>query len=296
MKKCGIYVIKNKINDLVYVGQSVDIMCRWYAHIQAAKDNNNQSHKTKIHQAMHTLGIDNFYIEIIEECNYELLSEREIYWIKQYNSYNHGYNMTLGGEANKGETNGRALLTQAQVEDIRLAYGNHICFKQVYEKYKNTISKRGLQNVWHFKTWRHIMPEVYNDENRKWHATQSKANIDGNLHLGSNNKNRACSEEEIAEMRRLRKEGLSYKKISSIVGRSESVVRKYCLFEESKSLNKIGNSIVVKNIETGLIFESYTKAAKWAKCGRKTISRNINTTKTAGIVPTTNEPAHWISL
>ena len=140
------------------------------------------------------------------------------------------------------------------------------------------------------------MPEVYNDENRKWHATQSKANIDGNLHLGSNNKNRACSEEEIAEMRRLRKEGLSYEKIASIVRRSKGVVRKYCLFEESKSLNKAGRSITVKNIETGLVFESYTKAAKWAKCEKDTISKNINTTKTAGVVPTTNEPAHWISL
>ena len=38
MKKCGIYIIKNDVNKLVYIGQSVDIVCRWYAHKQAVKN------------------------------------------------------------------------------------------------------------------------------------------------------------------------------------------------------------------------------------------------------------------
>ena len=296
MKKCGIYIIKNYKNNLVYIGQSVDIMCRWTAHIQAAKNPNNSSYNTKIHKAMRELGIENFYIEILEECDYELLSDKEIYWIDQYNSYHKGYNMTLGGEGNPGETNGRALLTQEQVEDIRMAYGNKIRFREVYAKYKDYISKRGLQKVWHFETWRHIMPEVYTDENRKWHTTQAKANIENSRCLEGNNQQRACSEEEIQQMRKLRANGMSYKKIAEKTGRAESVVRKYCLFQESKSTIKNGSNIVVKNIETGLIFNSYTEASKWAKCDRHTIAKNINTNNTAGIVPTTNEPAHWISL
>lgn len=296
MKKCGIYIIKNNKNSLVYVGQSVNIMCRWAAHLQSAKDPKDYSYNTKIHKAMRELGIDNFYIEILEECSYENLSDREIYWIKHYNSYLNGYNMTLGGKSNFGETNGRALLTQEQVEDIRMAYGSKIRFKDVYAKYKNHISKRGLQKVWHFETWRHIMPEVYTDENRKWHATQSKANTENPKCSEGSNQQRACSEDEIKQMRSLREKGLTYKKIAEIVGRAESVVRKYCLFQESKSTTKNGSSIMVKNTETGLIFNSYTEASKWAKCDRHTIARNINTNKAAGVVLTTNEPAHWISL
>lgn len=295
MKKCGIYIIKNKINEKVYIGQSVDIICRWYAHKNSANGNRQDSY-TKIHKAMRELGVKNFYIEIIEECDYSQLNEREKYWINFYDSYNNGYNMTLGGESNRGETNGRAILTEEQVIEIRLAYNNKIPFKKVYEKYKDIISKRGLQKVWHYETWKYILPEVYTEENRKWHATVAKGHINGNKDLGINNKERACTEEEILKIRELRATGLSYNKISAIVGRNSSVVRKYCLFQECTSNNKISNSIKVKNIETGLVFDSMTEAAKWANTSRKIISKFKNTTQPAGKVQSTNEPAHWITL
>lgn len=296
MKKSGIYIIKNKVNEKVYIGQSVDISARWCAHKNAAKNLNTKNNNTAIHKAMFELGIENFYMEILEECSYEKLSEREIFWISQYNSYNNGYNMTLGGESNKGETNGRALLTQAMVEEIRLAYANHVPFREVYKKYKNTISKRGLQKVWRGENWTFVMMEVYTEENKRWHATYAKSIADGNLSLRKNNQERACSEEEIKEMRRLRGTGMSYGKISQIVKRSIGVVRKYCLFLEAKDLSKNPAAIMIKNIETGLVFPSYTQAAKWAKCERHTISRKKDTQDTAGIVPTTGQPAHWISL
>jgi hypothetical protein len=43
-------------------------------------------------------GIDNFSFGVLEECTLDKLDEREIYWIKYYNSYNDGYNLTLGGQ------------------------------------------------------------------------------------------------------------------------------------------------------------------------------------------------------
>ena len=67
--KYQVYIIKNDINDKVYIGQSVDIMCRWYAHKNSAKGKSQDSY-TKIHTVMNELGIDNFYIEILEECEY----------------------------------------------------------------------------------------------------------------------------------------------------------------------------------------------------------------------------------
>lgn len=296
MKNCGIYVIKNTINDEVYVGQSVDIFARWAAHKQAAKNPRDMSHNTKIHLAMEQLGIDNFFCEILELCEYQNLSEREIFWISQYNSYYNGYNMTLGGESNKGETNGRALLTEDMVKDIRLAYAAHIPFREVLEKYKDTISKRGLQKVWHGENWKYVMMEVYTDENRKWHATSAKANAKGNLNLGENNQKRACTENEIKRIRELRAQGLSYTAIGKQVGRSASVVRKYCLFQESTKPNKIGTSLQVKNVETGLVFDSQKQAGLWAKCDHHLISKCKNTKKSAGTVPTTGDPAHWIEL
>ena len=293
MKKCGIYIIKNTINQMVYIGQSVDIYCRWTAHKNAAKNINKKYNQTNIHKAMAELGIENFYLEIIEECPYDLLNEREQYWIQQYNSFKNGYNMTIGGDCSIGESNGRSILTQEQVEEIRMAYNNHIPFREVLEKYKNIISKRGLQKVWHYETWLHILPEVYTDENKLWHSTYAKSNIDGNKHLGKSNAERACSEEEIKKMRELRKQGLSYNKIHEITKRSTSVIRKYCLHQESNNPN---GGIQVKNLETGLIFSSQSSAAKWANCDHHDINKYVNTQNGVGIVPSTGELAHWITL
>jgi hypothetical protein len=46
---------------------------------------------------MRKYGIENFFVEKIEECEEDRLDEREIYWIQKYNSFNDGYNSTLGG-------------------------------------------------------------------------------------------------------------------------------------------------------------------------------------------------------
>ena len=37
-------------------------------------------------------------IQLLEECPIEQLNDREIYWINYYDSYNNGYNLTLGGQ------------------------------------------------------------------------------------------------------------------------------------------------------------------------------------------------------
>lgn len=50
-----------------------------------------------IKRAIHKYGKDKFHISLIEEVSVEKLNEREKYWITYYDSYNNGYNLTLGG-------------------------------------------------------------------------------------------------------------------------------------------------------------------------------------------------------
>lgn len=50
-----------------------------------------------IKRAIHKYGREHFKIELIEEVPVETLNEREKYWIDFYDSYNTGYNLTLGG-------------------------------------------------------------------------------------------------------------------------------------------------------------------------------------------------------
>lgn len=41
--------------------------------------------------------MENFSFEIVEECSEKFLDEREKYWISYYNSFENGYNATIGG-------------------------------------------------------------------------------------------------------------------------------------------------------------------------------------------------------
>lgn len=105
MKICGIYKIENKINHKIYIGQSIDIKTRWTAHKRCSKYNDKKDYR--LYQAINKYGLDNFDFSIIEECKPQLLNEREIYYIQQYDSYNNGYNMTYGGSGLNGITRNR---------------------------------------------------------------------------------------------------------------------------------------------------------------------------------------------
>lgn len=92
--KGSIYIIKNKINDKVYIGQTTQtIQIRFVNHKMASRTGED----TKFYRAIRKYGEDNFYIELIEEIEIDKLNEREQYWIKKYDSYYNGYNSTLGG-------------------------------------------------------------------------------------------------------------------------------------------------------------------------------------------------------
>lgn len=93
-----IYKITNDINSKIYIGKTNDtIEKRWKIHIKDSTKRIN-SEKRPLYLAMNKYGIEHFHIEEIEQCDDELSSEREKYWISYYNSYTDGYNATLGGD------------------------------------------------------------------------------------------------------------------------------------------------------------------------------------------------------
>lgn len=94
-----IYKIINNINNKIYIGQtSRSIESRWKEHII---DSQNPDKQTYLYKAFNKYGIENFSIEEIIEAPQSELDELEIYYIKQYDSYNNGYNMTLGGSSHR---------------------------------------------------------------------------------------------------------------------------------------------------------------------------------------------------
>lgn len=101
-----IYVIENQINHKKYVGQTIAPNFRWRKH----KTDDIHIPGLLLGKAFLKYGIENFTFTIIEECENNKLSECEIYWIKELNTFvknpnSWGYNMTQGGEAMFGESN-----------------------------------------------------------------------------------------------------------------------------------------------------------------------------------------------
>lgn len=93
---CGIYMIRNVINDKKYIGKSFDINKRWSNH--KYKLNKGAHVNNHLQNAWNKYGKDNFEFSIIELCNEDDLNDREIYWIKVTDAYYNGYNQTEGGE------------------------------------------------------------------------------------------------------------------------------------------------------------------------------------------------------
>ena len=99
--KGEIYIIKNNVNDKVYIGQTIQgYKNRFYAHKHETK-----SIDRPLYRAFRKYGVDNFYVELLEDnIPYNMLDEREIYWIDYYDCVNpNGYNISHGGGAYRTE-------------------------------------------------------------------------------------------------------------------------------------------------------------------------------------------------
>ena len=112
----GIYIIKNDINDKVYIGQSINIEKRIKEHFWKAQNSNDVSYNVAIHQAIRKYGKEHFSWEILQECSEEELDTLEQEYIKKFNSLSpNGYNILEGGQkirsiANKCKICGKPIL------------------------------------------------------------------------------------------------------------------------------------------------------------------------------------------
>lgn len=89
----GIYKITNIKNNKCCIGQSRDIERRWKYH----KTNfQNPTYDTYLYRAIRKYGLKNFSFEVLELCKEQELNDKEMFWIKKFNSFKNGYNCTTG--------------------------------------------------------------------------------------------------------------------------------------------------------------------------------------------------------
>lgn len=180
MDKCGIYKITNKINNKSYIGESVRIKARWCEHKRKAFDKETypDEYDKVLYKAFRKYGLDNFDFDILLECSKKDLHNNEILFIEKYDTYKNGYNESIGGDAryidNKGEKNAHSKVKEEDVIDIRTRYSKlKETQAEIYEDYKDIISFNGFKKIFNGYTWKHIMMEVYTDENKKWHFNKN---------------------------------------------------------------------------------------------------------------------------
>lgn len=98
----GIYVIKNSINGKIYVSKSKNCYKRLHQHMTDIKiDNRNYDENPHLLNAVKKYGEDNFEYYLVEKFDIkdsnleQLLTEKELYWMKELDSLNpnKGYNL-----------------------------------------------------------------------------------------------------------------------------------------------------------------------------------------------------------
>lgn len=108
----GIYKITSKINNKVYIGESLDIRRRWEEHIEDL--NKNEHHSYKLQEDWNEYGKDNFefyQISVLDDSINSFVDKYiclifEYKYIQLYDSLNNGYNIecSLKEVLNKNKT------------------------------------------------------------------------------------------------------------------------------------------------------------------------------------------------
>lgn len=103
-KKCGIYCIRNIVNNKVYIGKSKSIYYRIRQHLYDLKNRRIENENAHLMASWYKYGNDNFEYFILEELeeDEDLCREREIYWMNKYNSLSRefGYNFRQDSSTN----------------------------------------------------------------------------------------------------------------------------------------------------------------------------------------------------
>lgn len=161
----GIYKIENLINHKCYIGQSVKIEQRWKNHKVTAKNLNDKNYDNPLYKAIRKYGIENFSFEIIEECSVNDLNNKQRYWIKYYNSFFNGYNLTMGGDGSGSKEKKESII--GIITDLE---NTDLTQKKIAEKWH--MSEEMVQGINTGRYWKHdrqypIRESKFNPANKK---------------------------------------------------------------------------------------------------------------------------------
>ena len=130
-----IYKITNKVNNKVYIGQTIrTVEERYQRHLSEAKRRTNRP----LYDSMNHYGIGNFMVETIVEADNAKLNELEAFYISEYNSTDRavGYNLTTGGDSCRV-----CLSEEAEAKRVAKIVAAHLGTKQSRETIEKRVAK-----------------------------------------------------------------------------------------------------------------------------------------------------------
>jgi len=138
----------------IYIGiTSKSLNERIYYHNNYSK--NNKKSNRHFSNAINKYGIENIKFEIIDYAtSWEELCELEKYWIGYYDSYNNGYNMTLGGEGSLGyKYNDKRMENYLKYRNEHPEFNKNISIKlkEYFSKESNRLKQSNKRKMYYLK-------------------------------------------------------------------------------------------------------------------------------------------------
>jgi group I intron endonuclease len=201
-----VYEIKNKITNKVYIGYTSKILeNRWKEHCRTSKKAVN----TPFYNAIKKYGIECWDKKILFECETaQTAKEKEIEMIQKFDSYNNGYNATLGGDGINGiimseESNiKRSLALLGKPKNYPRMHGKKHSSETIEKMKKPKLDKSSYQT------------DFFKEKMKKVQAEYAA-------------KRRALTKEQFEEIQFHIKNNISKKKISQLMNISYDLIKKW---------------------------------------------------------------------
>lgn len=168
-RKIGIYEILNKVNGKRYIGQSISIKDRLSNHkCQLTRVTRSKDCNRHLYNAVSKYGIRSFSFSIIEECIADKLDERELHWIKYFNTTNRdfGYNLRtdIGGRGFTHEET-KQLIRENNLGEANPNYGNK--WSEEKKLYMSKLKKKQYEDGLVKVNMEHIRKGI-DVRNKRW--------------------------------------------------------------------------------------------------------------------------------
>lgn len=200
---CGVYQIVNKVNGKRYVGSSVDVDKRWQAHRRELRKGSH--HAQHLQHSWNKYGEGAFNIEVITECDPEMLIQEEQKELDTGFDYN--------SSPTAGNTLGMKFSDEARARVRQNRLDRYAADPEGYAALMSSLSKGKPKS-----------------EEWKRKASESKAGVPKSAEQCENMaRSRAeLTKDQVLEVRGLRSGGMGLKEIAEKTGRSWTQCRNIC--------------------------------------------------------------------